>query len=29
MKVYEKGNSVILEDIEDFEPKHIFECGLF
>lgn len=27
MKVYEKGNSVILEDIEDFEPKHIFECG--
>lgn len=27
MKVYEKENSVILEDVLDFEPKHIFECG--
>lgn len=27
MKVYEKNNSVILEGVADFEPKHIFECG--
>lgn len=27
MNVYEKDNSVILEDVEDFDPKHIFECG--
>ena len=27
MKVYEKNNSVILEGITDFDPKHIFECG--
>ena len=27
MKVYERDNTVILEDIKDFEPKHIFECG--
>ena len=27
MKVYEKDNTVILEDISDFNPKHIFECG--
>ena len=27
MKAYEKGNSVILEDVADFNPKHIFECG--
>ena len=27
MKVYEKDNTVILEGIKDFDPKHIFECG--
>ena len=27
MKVYESNNSVILEDVTDFNPKHIFECG--
>ena len=27
MKVYERDNTVILEDIKDFDPKHIFECG--
>ena len=27
MKVYEQDNTVILEDIKDFNPKHIFECG--
>ena len=27
MKVYEKDNSVILEGVKDFDPKHIFECG--
>ncbi|WP_270942664.1 DNA-3-methyladenine glycosylase family protein [Romboutsia lituseburensis] len=27
MKVYEKNNSVILEGVADFDPKHIFECG--
>jgi N-glycosylase/DNA lyase len=27
MKVYEEGNSVILEGVTDFNPKHIFECG--
>ena len=27
MKVYESNNSVILEDVIDFNPKHIFECG--
>ncbi|MGL6105834.1 DNA-3-methyladenine glycosylase family protein [Romboutsia sp.] len=27
MKIYEKDNSVILEGVADFEPKHIFECG--
>ena len=27
MNVYEKGNSVILEGIKNFDPKHIFECG--
>ena len=27
MKVYEQDNTVILEDIRDFNPKHIFECG--
>ncbi|HSQ87357.1 DNA-3-methyladenine glycosylase family protein [Romboutsia sp.] len=27
MNVYEKNNSVILEGVADFDPKHIFECG--
>lgn len=27
MKVYEKDNSVILEGVANFDPKHIFECG--
>ncbi|RDY23232.1 DNA-3-methyladenine glycosylase 2 family protein [Romboutsia maritimum] len=27
MKAYEKDNSVILEEVADFDPKHIFECG--
>lgn len=27
MKIYENGNSVILEGVSDFNPKHIFECG--
>ena len=27
MKVYEKENSVIIEEALDFDPKHIFECG--
>ena len=27
MNVYEKDNSVILDGIKDFDPKHIFECG--
>lgn len=27
MEIYEKGNSVILKGVSDFEPKHIFECG--
>ncbi|WP_042277676.1 DNA-3-methyladenine glycosylase family protein [[Clostridium] dakarense] len=27
MNVYEKDNSVILEGVADFDPKHIFECG--
>lgn len=26
-RIIEKGNSVIIENIEDFIPKHIFECG--
>lgn len=25
--IVEKENKLILKDIEDFEPKHIFECG--
>ena len=28
MKVSQQGNTVILEDIKHFNPKHIFECGL-
>ena len=27
MKVYEKGNSVILEEIDNFDAKAIFTCG--
>lgn len=27
MRYYEQGNSIVIENIEDFEPKHIFECG--
>lgn len=27
MNVYEKDNSVILEGVANFDPKHIFECG--
>lgn len=27
MNVYERDNSVILEGVADFDPKHIFECG--
>lgn len=26
-KIIEENNKVILEDVKDFEPKHIFECG--
>lgn len=27
MKVIQEGNKLILEDVENFDPKHIFECG--
>lgn len=27
MKIYENKNTVILEGVSDFDPKHIFECG--
>lgn len=27
MNVYEKNNTVILDGVSDFNPKHIFECG--
>lgn len=27
MRIYEEKNKVIIEDLKDFEPKHIFECG--
>ena len=27
MKVYEIDNKVVIENIKDFDPKHIFECG--
>lgn len=27
MKVTQEGNKLILEDVENFDPKHIFECG--
>lgn len=27
MRYYEQDNSIVIENIGDFEPKHIFECG--
>ncbi|RDY26134.1 DNA-3-methyladenine glycosylase 2 family protein [Romboutsia weinsteinii] len=27
MKIYEENNAVVLEGVENFDPKHIFECG--
>ncbi len=27
MKLYQEKNRVIIDEIKDFEPKHIFECG--
>ena len=27
MNIYEENNSVVLEGVSDFNPKHIFECG--
>ena len=27
MNIIEKENGIILEDVADFDPKHIFECG--
>ncbi len=27
MKIEEKENKIIINDLADFEPKHIFECG--
>ncbi len=27
MNIIEKENGIILENVEDFDPKHIFECG--
>lgn len=27
LKIIDKGNRVIIKNIKDFEPKHIFECG--
>ena len=27
MNIYEKDNTVIIENVADFNPKHIFECG--
>ncbi len=27
MKIQEEKNKVIVENLKDFEPKHIFECG--
>ncbi|MEG0843490.1 MAG: DNA glycosylase [Romboutsia sp.] len=27
MKIYEEKNSVIVDGVTDFDPKHIFECG--
>ncbi|SHH38998.1 DNA-3-methyladenine glycosylase family protein [Tepidibacter thalassicus] len=27
MKIYEEKNRVVVENMKDFEPKHIFECG--
>ena len=25
--IIEENNKIIIKDMEDFEPKHIFECG--
>lgn len=27
MKIYQQKNQVIIDDVKDFVPKHIFECG--
>ncbi|OPJ56001.1 DNA-3-methyladenine glycosylase family protein [Alkalithermobacter paradoxus] len=27
MNIYEENNSVVVENLEHFEPEHIFECG--
>lgn len=27
MNVIQEGNKLILKDVENFDPKHIFECG--
>jgi len=27
MKIYEEKNGIVVSGLEDFEPKHIFECG--
>ncbi|SHK52394.1 DNA-3-methyladenine glycosylase family protein [Tepidibacter formicigenes] len=27
MKIHEEKNRIIVENMKDFEPKHIFECG--
>lgn len=27
MKIYQQKNQVIIDKVEDFVPKHIFECG--
>ena len=27
MNIIEKENGIILENVADFDPKHIFECG--
>ncbi len=26
MNIIEKENGIILENVADFDPKHIFEC---
>ena len=25
--VYEENNEIVIADVKDFEPKHVFECG--
>ena len=27
MRIFEENNKIIVEDLQDFDPKHIFECG--